>query len=152
MVLHVELEREAATGRWIADVVNVPGVLVYGAMRLEAFRKAQALALGVIADRIARGEDPETGKQTRPRPLASIEFETASEAAMARSQGRARLRSAAPGRLEGEAPDSPQGRLPRHPRTSRFPDYVFAFYAGEELHPPMLARLGKKTGLKPSDL
>jgi len=34
----------------------------------------------------------------------------------------------------------------------RFPNYVFAFHGGEEIGPPMMARLGKKTGLKPEDL
>jgi predicted RNA binding protein YcfA (HicA-like mRNA interferase family) len=31
-------------------------------------------------------------------------------------------------------------------------DYVFAFHDKDELHPPMLARIGKATGLKPEDL
>jgi predicted RNA binding protein YcfA (HicA-like mRNA interferase family) len=31
-------------------------------------------------------------------------------------------------------------------------DYVFAFHDGEEIGPRMLARIGKKTGLKPEDL
>jgi hypothetical protein len=84
LVLRVELEREAETGRWIADVVNIPGVLVYGSTQLEAFRKAQALALEVIGDRLGRGEDPETGKPAKARPLAGIEFETARQTALAR--------------------------------------------------------------------
>jgi hypothetical protein len=29
---------------------------------------------------------------------------------------------------------------------------VFAFHDSEELHPPMLAKIGKKTGLRPEDL
>jgi predicted RNA binding protein YcfA (HicA-like mRNA interferase family) len=33
-----------------------------------------------------------------------------------------------------------------------WPDYVFAFHAGEEIGPRMLARIGKRTGLEPSDL
>lgn len=33
-----------------------------------------------------------------------------------------------------------------------WPDYVFAFHDGEEIGPPMLARIAKKTGLKPDDL
>lgn len=33
-----------------------------------------------------------------------------------------------------------------------FADYVFAFHDGEEIGPRMLARIAKKTGLKPEDL
>jgi len=35
---------------------------------------------------------------------------------------------------------------------SGWPDYVFAFHAGTEIGPRMLARIAKHTGLKPSDL
>jgi len=31
-------------------------------------------------------------------------------------------------------------------------DYVFAFHDKEEIGPKMLARIGKRTGLKPEDL
>ncbi|MBV8887337.1 MAG: type II toxin-antitoxin system HicA family toxin [Chroococcidiopsidaceae cyanobacterium CP_BM_RX_35] len=31
-------------------------------------------------------------------------------------------------------------------------DYVFSFHDGDEIGPPMLARISKKTGLKPEDL
>ncbi|MGI9175577.1 MAG: type II toxin-antitoxin system HicA family toxin [Rhodothermales bacterium] len=33
-----------------------------------------------------------------------------------------------------------------------WPDFVFAFHDGEEVGPRMLARVAKRTGLKPSDL
>jgi predicted RNA binding protein YcfA (HicA-like mRNA interferase family) len=33
-----------------------------------------------------------------------------------------------------------------------FPDYVFAFHDREEIGPRMLARIGKKTGLRPEDI
>ena len=33
-----------------------------------------------------------------------------------------------------------------------WPDYVFAFHDGDELGPVMLARIGKRTGLTPTDL
>ena len=39
----------------------------------------------------------------------------------------------------------------RH-RTSKFPDYVWAFHDNVEIGPRMLARIAKHTGLKPSDL
>jgi predicted RNA binding protein YcfA (HicA-like mRNA interferase family) len=41
-----------------------------------------------------------------------------------------------------------------HRRLSRsgWPDYTFAFHNDEEIGPAMMARIGKKTGLKPEDL
>lgn len=33
-----------------------------------------------------------------------------------------------------------------------WPDFVFAFHDGEEIGPRMLARIAKRTGLKPDDL
>jgi predicted RNA binding protein YcfA (HicA-like mRNA interferase family) len=33
-----------------------------------------------------------------------------------------------------------------------WPDYVFAFHAGEEIGPHMLARIAKHTGLRPEDM
>jgi predicted RNA binding protein YcfA (HicA-like mRNA interferase family) len=33
-----------------------------------------------------------------------------------------------------------------------WPDYVFAFHDREEIGPKMLARVAKKTGLRPEDL
>ena len=45
----IELELET-DGRWIADVINLPGVLAYGSTREEAIAKAQALALRVEAE------------------------------------------------------------------------------------------------------
>ncbi len=32
------------------------------------------------------------------------------------------------------------------------PDYVFAFHDGEEIGPRMIARIAKKTGIRPGDL
>jgi predicted RNase H-like HicB family nuclease len=55
MRLTVETERED-DGRWIAEVVDLPGVLAYGATRDEAVSHAQALALRVVADRLEHGE------------------------------------------------------------------------------------------------
>lgn len=51
----VEVEQET-DGRWIAEVVDLPGVLSYGADRREAIAHAQALALRVLADRLEHGE------------------------------------------------------------------------------------------------
>ncbi len=33
-----------------------------------------------------------------------------------------------------------------------WPDFVFAFHEGEEIGPRMLARIAKRTGLRPEDL
>ena len=51
----VALERES-DGRWIAEVVDLPGVLAYGATEPEALAQVQALALRVLADRLEHGE------------------------------------------------------------------------------------------------
>jgi len=51
----VETEQEV-DGRWIAEVPELPGVLAYGQTREEAIRKAQALSLHVLAERLERGE------------------------------------------------------------------------------------------------
>jgi predicted RNase H-like HicB family nuclease len=55
MTFTVEYEREA-DGRWLAEVVEMPGVLAYGGTSDEAIAKAQALALRVLADRLEHGE------------------------------------------------------------------------------------------------
>jgi predicted RNase H-like HicB family nuclease len=43
-------------GRWIAEVLELPGVMAYGASRDEAILKAEALALRVIAERLENQE------------------------------------------------------------------------------------------------
>ena len=55
MTLTLELEQEV-DGRWIAEVAELPGTLVYGATRDEAIARAKALALRVLADRLEHGE------------------------------------------------------------------------------------------------
>jgi predicted RNase H-like HicB family nuclease len=55
----IEYEQED-DGRWLAEVIQIPGVMVYGQTPEEAITKAQALALRVIADRIEHeGNMPE---------------------------------------------------------------------------------------------
>jgi predicted RNase H-like HicB family nuclease len=51
----VEVERED-DGRWIGEVIDLPGVLAYGANRDEAVAKTKALAFRVLADRLEHGE------------------------------------------------------------------------------------------------
>ena len=53
----IELEQET-DGRWIAEVPELPGTLVYGATREDALASAQALALRVLADKLEHGEAP----------------------------------------------------------------------------------------------
>ena len=45
-----------ADGRWLAEVPDVPGVMVYGDSREEAAARVQALTLRVMADRLEHGE------------------------------------------------------------------------------------------------
>ncbi len=51
----VETEQEE-DGRWLAEVVELPGVLAYGSNQDNAISKVQALALRVIAERLEHGE------------------------------------------------------------------------------------------------
>ncbi len=52
-----DLDREE-DGRWIAEAVELPGVMCYGRTRDEAIGNAERLAIEVIADRVAHGELP----------------------------------------------------------------------------------------------
>jgi predicted RNase H-like HicB family nuclease len=51
----IETERED-DGRWLAEVLELPGVLAYGASQELAVSKVQALALRVVAERLEHGE------------------------------------------------------------------------------------------------
>jgi len=44
------------------------------------------------------------------------------------------------------------GTSHRTPARAGWPDYVFAFHNSEEIGGRMLARIAKRTGLKPDDL
>jgi predicted RNase H-like HicB family nuclease len=59
VVFKIELERET-DGRWIAEVVELPGVLAYGSTREEAIAHVEALALRVVADRL---DDEQAGRE-----------------------------------------------------------------------------------------
>jgi predicted RNase H-like HicB family nuclease len=54
--MKIEIDKED-DGRWIAEIPDLPGVMVYGKTREEAISKVQALALRVLADRIEHGEE-----------------------------------------------------------------------------------------------
>lgn len=55
MSFTIETEQEE-DGRWLSEVLELPGVLVYGQTRDEAIARVQALALRVVADRLEHGE------------------------------------------------------------------------------------------------
>lgn len=57
MQLTIEVDREE-DGRWIAEALELPGVMSYGQSREEAISNTERLAIEVIADRIAHGELP----------------------------------------------------------------------------------------------
>ncbi len=54
--MKIEIEKED-DGRWIAEVPDLPGVLIYAKSRDEAISKVKALALRVLADRLDNGEE-----------------------------------------------------------------------------------------------
>ena len=51
----LECERED-DGRWLAEVLELPGVFAYGATQEQAMARAEALALRVIAEQLEQGE------------------------------------------------------------------------------------------------
>jgi predicted RNase H-like HicB family nuclease len=55
MHLSIEIERED-DGRWIAETLQLPGVLAYGTTPDEASAQAEILALRVLAERLEHGE------------------------------------------------------------------------------------------------
>jgi predicted RNase H-like HicB family nuclease len=69
MSYRVEIEQED-DGRFLAEVVDLPGVLVYGESAEVALVHVQALALRVLADRPEHGE--------WPAGPVSVSFETSS--------------------------------------------------------------------------
>lgn len=54
--LTIETEFEQESDRWIAEVTELPGVLVYGFSEEDAIDKAKVLALRVLAERLEHGE------------------------------------------------------------------------------------------------
>lgn len=55
MNLTIECEQEEE-GRWLAEVLELPGVMAYGPTIEEAIARVQALALRVVAERLEHGE------------------------------------------------------------------------------------------------
>lgn len=55
MRLVIEIDREE-DGRWIAEVPDLPGVMVYGSSRDSAVAAVQALVFRTLADRLEHRE------------------------------------------------------------------------------------------------
>ena len=55
MTFTIEIEQEQ-DGRWIAEVIELPGAMAYGPTPEEAQAKVQAVALRVLAERVEHGE------------------------------------------------------------------------------------------------
>ena len=55
MTFAIEIEQEK-DGRWIAEIPELRGVMVYGKTREQAVARVEALALRVLAERIENGE------------------------------------------------------------------------------------------------
>ncbi len=53
--MRIEIEKEE-DGRWLAEIPELSGVMVYGQSRQEAIRRVEALALRVLADRLEHDE------------------------------------------------------------------------------------------------
>ena len=54
--MKIEIDREDG-GRWIAEIPELPGVIVYGNTRNQAIARAGVLALRVLADRLEHEEE-----------------------------------------------------------------------------------------------
>ncbi|MGC2163341.1 MAG: type II toxin-antitoxin system HicB family antitoxin [Silvibacterium sp.] len=51
MRFEVEFDREE-DGRWIAEIISLPGAMAYGETREQALASVEAIALRVLADRL----------------------------------------------------------------------------------------------------
>jgi len=67
MSFTIEIERED-DGRWIAEVIDLPGVMSYGDTREVAVSRAEAIALRVLADRV---------EESRSGDLMTVSFASA---------------------------------------------------------------------------
>lgn len=57
MDVHIQFEQEE-DGRWIAEALDLPGIMAYGATPKEAASKVQAIILHHLAESLAAGELP----------------------------------------------------------------------------------------------
>ncbi len=67
--LSIELDRED-DGRWIAEALELPGVMMYGHTREDAISNTERLAIEVIADRIKHNELPASALNVSFRVLS----------------------------------------------------------------------------------
>ncbi|HRQ38717.1 MAG TPA: type II toxin-antitoxin system HicB family antitoxin [Chloroflexota bacterium] len=51
MDFHIETEQET-DGRWIAEITDIPGCMVYGNTPEQAIARVKALALRILADQL----------------------------------------------------------------------------------------------------
>jgi predicted RNase H-like HicB family nuclease len=63
----IETEKET-DGRWIAEILELPGVMAYGKTRGQAQTRVEALAFRVLADEL------EVRKNLRPKYFSNVVF------------------------------------------------------------------------------
>lgn len=63
----IEMEKEA-DGRWLAEVVELPGVMAYGKTREQAQARVEALAFRVLAEKL------EEDIEEKPVSFTSVAF------------------------------------------------------------------------------
>jgi predicted RNase H-like HicB family nuclease len=118
VVFCIELEREE-DGRWIAEVVELPGALAYGTTQDEAIARAQALTLRVVADQL---EHDEAGREYLNISFAVLVIKSTMLYPRLRHVVQSRTLGAdTPPRflVKGRRPASPGGRLPGAVRARR---------------------------------
>ena len=71
LLLTIDVDREE-DGRWIAEVLELPGVLAYGSSEAEAVSLVKAIALVEIGERLQHGEPLLSGAD-----LSGISFRAA---------------------------------------------------------------------------
>jgi predicted RNase H-like HicB family nuclease len=86
MIFRVEIERED-DGRWLAEILELPGAMAYGNTRDDALARAKALALRAVAERLEHGE---AGPD-----LSDITFRAAGPLGRARERAECSRRSSA---------------------------------------------------------
>jgi len=64
--LSIDIDRED-DGRWIAEALELPGVMTYGPTREEAISNTERLAIEVIADRFKHAELPPLASEAAKR-------------------------------------------------------------------------------------
>lgn len=62
MDIRIESEQEE-DGRWLAEVIGLPGVMAYGTSRLQAMAKAEALAFRTLAERLEHNKSLPDGNK-----------------------------------------------------------------------------------------